>query len=316
MPTVGADIDLGSHYSDIIAPKDYNQIISKEHLYIGASDNFISIAIRERTYDLENAEVVELGCGPGRLLPIISKIQGINLTLIDVDVNFLEYARLLIKNSGLNANIVQSSVENYQHNKPVNIFYSQGMHHHIAKGHSTTCYLTNIFQQLSTNGYYIISDEFLPDYKNNDDRDIKAIIWYAHIIAHAVKHKFNYLAQEEAKTLLDDLFEGHPEITGYKSEKQISLIINAAKNINTAALKNNFTTAEQLSKQLFSSLKEQTSLRPSGENDMDLSRHDFKISDAVFQQEIANIGFKIEERRFFGLNEKIGGMVVYVLKKS
>ena len=47
-----------------------------------------------------------------------------------------------------------------------------------------------------------MSDEFIPEYENEDERNIKLTIWYAHVIANAIKQNYQYLAQEEAKTSL------------------------------------------------------------------------------------------------------------------
>lgn len=313
--TMDTEINLGSQYSEIIDPEDYNRIISKEHLYIAASDNFIKNTIRRKTAKMQTAEVVELGCGPGRLLPLMAKLTDIRLTTVDLDPEFLAYAAKQAAQLSMSVNIVQSDVTSYQHDKPVDIFYSQGMHHHIEKGQPTRQYLQGVCNQLKQGGYYIISDEFLPEYLNEADREIKAIIWYAHVIEHAITHNFVYLAQEEAKTLIDDLFEGHPEIACYKTKAQLDLVLNAVKQINSAAINKDFETAEKLAKQLFDQLTQTQSAQASGDKTMDLSRQDYKICDRIFQKEIENSAFVISEQKFFGLSDKIGGMIVYILKK-
>lgn len=312
---INTEIDLGSHYSLIIAPEDYNKIMSEQHLYIAAADNFIKHEIAEQSADIPDAEVVEIGCGPARLLPLMTALQLPHLTLVDVDQDFITYTRTRCNELSPATKVVQSSIATYYHPKPVNIFYSQGLHHHIAKGALTKQYLKNIYDQLAVNGTYILSDEFLPDYDTEEEREIKAIIWYSHIIDHAKRHNFDYLAQEEAKTLLDDLFEGFSENLGYKSQKQISKILDSVYDINTAAIRQDFLTAQQLAEKLLANLKKATILIPSGDQTMDLSRKDFKICDKVFRKEVSEIGFIIEKQRFFGLEPKIGGMIAYVLKK-
>lgn len=64
-------------YSDIIQPLKYNQIISEEHLYIKESDHCIMKLIEEKIKNNVMSELVELGCGPGRLFPLVSKIKNI-----------------------------------------------------------------------------------------------------------------------------------------------------------------------------------------------------------------------------------------------
>lgn len=312
---VDSSIDLGSHYSRIIAPADYNQLMSHEHLYIGASDNYLKHEIAQRIADITDAEIVELGCGPGRLLPLIAQTHPRHLTLVDIDPNFITYAQEVANTLGFPANIVQSNIVTYQHTAPVDIFYSQGIHHHIAKN-LTQRYLENIHEQLTPNGVYILSDEFLPDYDTEEERKINAIVWYSHVIDHASQHGFHYLAQEEAKTLIDDLFEGQPELFSYKSIDHIDLVLKAVNRINVAALKEDFSTSYQLAKQLSINLSSIIVRRPSGNETLDLSRRDFKICNKKFKEEIQQAGLVIESQRFFGLNKKIGGMIAYVLKKG
>ena len=54
--------NVGSSYSQIINPKEYNEIMSHEHLYMSSADQFVVNKIKELATPF--AEVVELGCGP------------------------------------------------------------------------------------------------------------------------------------------------------------------------------------------------------------------------------------------------------------
>ena len=178
-----------TNYSQIIGPEEYNSIIN-EHLYITNVDNCIKNNIEEKSINSQKTlEVVELGCGPARLSQILAKIEKINLTCIDIDTNFLAYAQKIAPQQ----NFVMASAQEYVHNKPVDIFVSQGMHHHIPKGEQTQKYLKNVIQQLDSDGIYIIGDEFLPDYRNERERQINAIVWYSHIIGNALNKGYEYL---------------------------------------------------------------------------------------------------------------------------
>ena len=302
--------NIGSSYSQIIQPEDYNRIMTEEHLYISTSDMYIAKKIKELTQPA--AEVVELGCGPARVLSLISENQEINLTAIELDEGFLEYAKKLVKNP--NVSFINEDVENYQHSKPVDIFYSQGFHHHIQKGQKTANYLKNIYDNLKDGGYYIISDEFIPNYTDDNDREIKIVIWYSHIIANAIKRGFSYLAQEESKTLLDDLYEGRTT-ANIKSPEQIDFTLSKVTAIDNAARGGDLETAITLAKEFLTQLESYYNITFHDDTTIDLTRGDFKVCESVLRKEAEMANFHVESIRSFGPIETIGAMSVYLLKK-
>lgn len=303
--------NVGDSYSEIIQPQDYNRIMTQEHLYIDVADRYILKTIRERQPEL--MEIVELGCGPARVLYGASQIETINLTGVDVDEDFLTYAKEKLKNTSVS--IMASDIEHYQHPKPVDIFYSQGLHHHIAKGTKTKNYLANIYGQLRRGGYYIVGDEFIPNYRNDEEREILIVVWYAHIIAHAMRHGYDYLAQEEAKTLLDDLYEGR-QIRSIKNSEQILFTLSRVQAIDSYAREGKLTEAKSLAAEFLKNLQLLHNLVPSNDSTIDLSRGDFKISDQAFRNEVEEIGFVVDDVKFFGPIETIGAMGVYRLRKG
>lgn len=311
MKMLNMKTNVGDTYSKIIRPVEYNQIVSNEHLYIASADKFMLKKIKGYAY--LGAEVVELGCGPARILPLIREIEGISLSGVDTDNEFLVYAQEIMKNS--NTRIICGDVETYQHDKKVDIFYSHGLHHHIAKGPKTQNYLKNIYNNLRNGGYYILVDEFIPDYETPQERELKIVIWYSHVIAHAIKHNHSYLAQEESKILLDDLYEGRSHIN-FKNQEQIELILSYVGPIDQAACNNNLIKAEELSKEFLSALENRHSLIKHGDPTLDLSRGDFKICDKVFKQEAKMAGFDIIDVKAFGPAETIGSVSIYTLRKE
>jgi cyclopropane fatty-acyl-phospholipid synthase-like methyltransferase len=303
--------NLGTNYSKIIHPKDYNHIMSNEHLYISLSDRFIVKKVKELI--MTSTEVLELGCGPGRVLSLVSEIEGINITGIDLDEYFIDYARGFIKKP--NIRFISGDVKNYRHPKKYDIIYSQGFHHHVSKGSETYNYLKNVYNNLKEGGHYIVSDEFIPHYNNSKEREIKIIIWYSHIISHAKKKQYNYLAQEEAKTLLDDLFEGRID-KNIKSSEQVGFVISKVDLIDQAARKEETETAAKLAEKLLSDLEAYNNLTFQGDVTIDLSRGDYKICDQVFRQEVKDVNLIVESVKSFGPVETIGGMSIYVLRKG
>ncbi len=306
-----ARTNIGDSYSQIITPADYNRIVTYEHLYIDVADRYLVKKIKE--LKAPGAEVVELGCGPARALQFVSQIEGINLSALDVDEDFLTYAREVIKNASIN--IIRADVETYKHLKEVDIFYSHGLHHHIEKGQKTRNYLKNVYENLKHGGYYILIDEFIPNYTTPKEREIRLVIWYAHVIAHAIRHGHDYLAQEESKILLDDLYEGR-SVENIKSQKQIDLILGRAEIIDQVARQGKLEEAEALSKAFLLALEGYHNLEKHEDLTIDLSRGDFKISDQALKEEVEKVGFIIEEAKAFGHAETIGSVSVYVLKKG
>ncbi len=300
-------------YSQIIGPADYNRLIA-EHLYIGTADKAIARIVTYHGNNDSPIEVVELGCGPARILPLLARVNGINLTGVDHDKTFIDYAQQVIRGQKLPASVVLDDVTTYRHCKPIDIAVSQGFHHHVMKGEPTRQYLLNVHSQLKRDGVYIVGDEYLPDYSNDDERLVRAAIWYSHIINAALQGNHQQLAVEEAKTLIDDLAEGTQEGV-VKSEAQINLVLDSVSLIDRVARMNEAPQAEMLANSLVKQLASMRSATETSDPSMSLSRGDFKVCHRVFEQEVTAAGFVIAGVKSVGPIETIGGLVVYVLRK-
>jgi SAM-dependent methyltransferase len=306
------DNDEIALYSQIIDAESYDRIISKEHLYIAAADTYLVDIIKKKIHQFNLPEVVEIGSGTGRLLGQVRKIENICLTGVERDSNFIKYSQRVLKD--LSVRIKTANILTYNHPAKVSIFYSQGVHHHIQKGDETIKYLKNVHKQLDVGGYYIVSDEYIPDYENEYDRSVLLVVWYSHIISHALKSGYDYLAEEEAKTLLDDLQEGTKEFS-YKTKEQIKVILSKVDAINSFAESHNLITAKKLAELLISELRSKGTSFSSGDNALDLSRKDYKVCDKIFRAEVQKAGFEVEFNKSYGPIKSIGGMTVYVLRK-
>ncbi|MBE9171493.1 class I SAM-dependent methyltransferase [Pleurocapsales cyanobacterium LEGE 06147] len=119
-------------YSQIISPEDFCKINTEQHLYISGSDERIKNLIIEESKTRTVKEVVEIGCGPARILPFIGTIPGIKFTGIDHDAEFVAYARKKVQSTNIDVQVADAA--NFRKDTAVDIFYSQGVHHHIAKG--------------------------------------------------------------------------------------------------------------------------------------------------------------------------------------
>ena len=281
-------------------------------MYISASDKFLADSIYKEILDTY-ADVVELGCGPGRIFNTVrNAIPKARMTAVEADDAFADYAK--IGASDLNIEVLVENVETCDLKRPIDVFYSQGFHHHVSKIGRTHTYLKNVYDQLVPGGVYFLSDEFLPDYQSEEEREAKVIIWYSHIIAHALLHGYNYLAQEEAKTLLDDLYEGRSSLH-VKSVEQIKYVLSRVSAIDNYARCQDMTNLDKAIIDFQTELENQHNLSPMGDVTVDLSRHDYKICEKVLRSEVEQVGFSIESVKSFGPIKHIGAMSVYALRK-
>lgn len=195
------DVD---NYSELIEPNTYHSIM-RDHLYIRETDEKIFDLINEKALKASNKlNICEIGGGTGALTELIVRIKNINLTIIEVDINF--YTILVKKFSKYNnVTIVHADIMDYKFEKSIDIFFSMGVHHHISKGEVTTNYLLHVKSNLSKGGIYLLADEFIPSYNNDKERTLNLILWFAHIIESARIQGFNMLAIEEARTLYYDI---------------------------------------------------------------------------------------------------------------
>lgn len=303
-------------YSQIISPFDYVRLMTSQHLYIPEADQIIAEIVGFHANNQptnQPAEVVELGCGPIRMTPGLVGPK-VALTAVDCDDGFLRYASDCIKNHNHRIRLVNAKVQEYRHDKPVHIFASQGLHHHVPKGLPTFMYLRNVADQLAPNGIYVLSDEMLPHYETEEERLTRAIIWYSHIIHAAKRQGYSQLAYEEARTLLDDLSEGDDSATP-KNEEQIELVLGSVYQISVYALGGERQAAERIANELLTKVRElsgSVSLNPA----LQLSRGDFKICHDVLEQEIIEAGLRIVGVITIGPIHTIGGFGIYTLRKA
>ena len=302
-------------YSSIIGPEDYNRLMTEQHLYIAEADACVSRLLRGIHDTRRIIEAVELGCGPARLLQHVAQDMNVHATGIDHDNEFIRYGRRILRQQGIPATIHKADIAVYRHPVPVDVFYSQGVHHHIEKGTKTLAYLRNVHDQLKPDGSFIVSDEFLPEYSTPKERKIRTIIWYSHIIANAITGGYKQLAEEEAKTLLDDLNE-HGNQNGLKSKAQIGTVLRNVDLINKLACNKKMKEGARRANLLLGSISSMRNTEKSGNPSMDLSRGDYKISDSVFRKEIDEAGFFVDQIHTIGPVENIGGFSVYLLRKS
>ena len=295
-------------YSTIISPDSYNRLMSV-HRYIPESDRAILEQVQKYRSQKE-VNILEVGCGPARILPLLATIPNATVLGVDHDKTFVEYAKQKITDLDLkNTSIIESDILAMNTDHRFDIVVSQGFHHHIDKK-DVHRVLTKIHELLTPDGVYILSDEFLPPYTNEKERRRNVVVWYSHIIASALTDGENELAIEESKTLLDDLG------LGLKTPEQIDLVLRSVQTINENAMSNRVDEAHRLDEGFINVCQKLIPDHQSGDAKFDLSRGDYKIDHEHFVQEAATARFRIVESVTFGPLVPIGGMHVNVLRKE
>lgn len=285
-------------YSDIIAPEVYNRLMSV-HAYIPASDRVIAQVLRAAVGE-RSQEIIEVGCGPGRIL---SQLKGAvphaHVLGIDYDPVFVAYAQREHSDS-----VVCADVMEYYPQVPVHAIVSQGFHHHVAKAHVHDL-LHRLHSWLAPGGVYILGDEFLPSYENEEGRRLRCVTWYSHIIANALKKGEDLLAREEAKTLLDDLQIAH------KTERDIARVLSVCGAVDREWR----VGVHEAAAKLLADLDTHADRSVSGDHTLDLSRGDYKIDHAHFIAEVEHAGFRVASVQTFGPHLLCGSMSIFVLRK-
>jgi len=291
------------NYSQIISAKKYNKLMNLQHKYIATADRFICTELFKIQADFDNITFLEVGGGPmrisfGLLQTLWDGNKPFDYTLIDIDEHFAKYSRRKVSREKLPIKIINGDINNYNLTNKINIAVSQGFHHHIDSG-----YLKHLKKILQKGGYYIISDEFLLDYSNEQERCENAVIWYSHIINNAISGGCEELAVEEAKTFLDDITVD--KNFNSKSSETINLVLNTVNEIENSSNQNN----------LVIDLLQKLDVNGPCSNDitMNLSRGDYKISNKKFEDQVVNLGFKIKNKIVVGDNRK-GNLTVYTLQ--
>lgn len=288
-------------YSDIIDAAEYIRIM-EQHVYMKAADGLVT----ETALGLIDAcgdripLIAEIGCGPGR---VTSRLMGARAEVVglDIDPTYLAWA----KKRAPAVEFVHADLRLYTHPKLADVVVSHGFHHHIDHA-----YLKRLVLWVKPGGYYVLSDEFLPHYRTAEERQLRAVVWYAHVVGSALASGHQTLALEEAKTLLDDLWFGSEY---FKTEAHIRTVLELAPGLNGAIKQKDYARAQSLGKSMLESLSMQT--HGQSERDRLLSRGDYKICHRELCEQLVGTGFELAGVQTIGPINLVGGFAAYVLQR-
>ncbi len=288
-------------YSQIIDPRTYNSLMD-QHWLMAISDKYLVALIMAFSKQFESRsefKLYEIGSGPGRITnKVAHKYPRFRIRAIDLDERSVAYATR--SNSFGKVAYMVADARLYCLSEPVAIAYSQGAHHHIAKGPDTEAYLSNVYKSLLPGGVYLLSDEVLAPYDNSLGRMVQAVRWYNLVVYAARFRQFGKLAEEEAKTLLDDL--GIP-----KNEARLKFVLDHVDD--------RIWSEPVLQVQDYLSQLER--IAGDATEHLKLSRGDHKVDIATIRQELSAAGFEYLEQDSLTLGpvSKIGGFATLAFRK-
>lgn len=310
-PAIRSKREPPHNYSSVLLlrPEDYARELSFHTGLEEADKSLLDIAAE---YLSDGDEAVEYGCAFGRCTrQFRERFPNNPLTAIDKDTESTAFTRNTVED----VNVICASVENYKHPRPVKVFFSQGVHHHMNMHGQTSAYLQNLKEQIeAAGGVIIICDEVLPPYKDPTDagpkdRQVASLGWHAQVIAEAQRQGREILPLEEALTVLDDMFGEQC----YKSEEQVQLILKNAEQI-AHIWNRKLRLGKVEARQLLARLIEAAPDGPSGVPHYDGSRGDCKRSAQRMREEIYEAGLHIIKERAIGRIDSIGGFNIFVLE--
>jgi SAM-dependent methyltransferase len=311
--TVSETVQQGTPHSKIIAPQLYNTLLPKQHPYFRDADLYIAERIPPKVTRVQHPEILDIGCGPGRITPLVyQRVPNAKLYGLDTDQGFIDYAKKACQD--LPIQWIRCDLNTYKHHPYIDLAYSQGFHHHRTRTVSLEATFRSVFNLMKKRGYYIVGDEFIPDFINNEEREVNLILWHSHIIAYALKYNFEALAQEEVQTLLDDIYGGREHPLS-KNKAQIDCVLREAPILNSLTQEESLAPAKKKAQALLEELETLHQNSPSEKLRFNLTRTTFKVSRVQFVEAAEKAGLFAKEFKPFGPPLEIGCVGVYILRK-
>lgn len=335
--------------------KDYSKTVSaetyiktlQEHQYIPQADQCILNIIQKRAEQNTSKKfsVLDIGCGPARLTYKVAHLPIRNNLLFDMCVTGIDFSTSFIKeekevtpdatkvfstrhgNGTRHVSFICADFgtgednwykNGYIHEFPKNqdVIFMQGVMHHI-HGPEREVWLEKCFGLLKDDGIFVIGDEFIRYYEDEEQRKIFVAQFYCHIIHEAIKGGFIKLAEEEAKNLIDDAFSG-TNYAGLATEETIKHIFNYCGMINQMFYADGILKSEgyNQTQNLLRGIRESINNMTNDDPQENFNRGDFKTSIPKFIPEVIKYGFVLIERYEIGPVQQLGDMGVLVFKKK
>lgn len=157
--------------SKTVGLKEYDSFMDQNP----TEQEYMIVAISKMYKDKKNLKILEIGPGTGRFTKkIIKYFPNINLHLVEPDKNCIIKLKKLFPKE--NVKIIQSSAEKASIDTNFDIICMATSFHHIHYKYKELV-LKKISNALSKGGVFILTDNFIADYSNEQER-IKVLIKY------------------------------------------------------------------------------------------------------------------------------------------
>lgn len=279
------------------------------HQYIPQADALIMRELH-RLASEQPVSVLDVGMGPGRLTDPISKISGVACTGIDVSHSFVEYAR---KNLDSETELVCADFLKYKPGHDFDALVLQGVWHHVPTEERRTWFV-QLEALTAPKGTIIVGDEFVAPHDTEEQRTINVVLFYAHIIAEAVKVDCEGLVFDETLNLLADALYAMRLERGFYDESLLNYVRKHAIVLNSQFEHGRHGTAREGAKKMLEQLRLRTChLATTDANRID--RGDYKTSVAHLVTEFAQQGWKTRKQLLVGPVQTLGGMGVLAFER-
>lgn len=309
---------MDNDYGKVIDALDYSQGLA-EHPDIPQSDaGIMRIICEQAKKGVEKFNVLDLGCGPGRLTqPIAQELEKYNRVAevvgLDVSEDFISFARQYRAHP--NASYLQVDFLNHEFGeRRFDVVLMQGLFHHVPLEKRGE-WLARCKDLLSEKGRIIIGDEFVPDYISEEDRVLNVVGLYAYVIASALRANHQSLADIESKNMVDDISAGLPG-AGHSNPALIAYIQQRSTEIYEATFQGGVQDLafKPLLRTVADYIREQ-SAKIAETDTQNHDRGDYKISIEKQQQDLELLGLKLVDIKKYGPTDWLGGMAVIVFVK-
>lgn len=313
---------MDKDYADVIDADDYTQGLA-EHPDIPQSDAGILriISAKFENSNSETFQVLDLGCGPGRItedladsLRSLDKETPFLVTGLDISEGFISFAKQQPKKEEVS--YILADFLTFESTEKFDVIFMQGLFHHVSLENRED-WLKKCFASLKDDGIVVIGDEFIPDYNSAEQRILNVAGLYAYVVAYALQNGHSSLAKIESMNMVDDVCSGR-QGAGHSNQELILFIQEQSilayeKAYQYGVLSEKYISVlERIVEKVTRDADEIAKNNPSNNHD----RGDYKVSIRHQANELELIGFKLKSSQVYGPVAWIGGMGVLVFEKQ
>ena len=191
----------------------------KEHPYYMDMQDRMIAKMRSALAGHSGARVLEIGAGTGLFTEEYLKLPDISVDLVEVDSECCGYLGQLKKTKSKIEKIHNVDICEFTPEGKYKLIVSSFANHHIHESRAAQFY-AKVAQLLDPDGYFIVGEEYLPDYDAKDDQARRKALYryHMHIIAEAIQAGHFEVAELENTSL----------IQGVKKEGEYKVTLKAA----------------------------------------------------------------------------------------